>query len=94
MTEKRLGVLAFEGFEELDGRPAVTHHTATDDLRARGAEAVEARVVDDGDVVTCGGVTAGIDLALWFVEREWGREVASEVETVAEYERTTDPVRE
>ena len=37
--------------------------------------------------------TAGIDLALWVVEREWGREVAFEVENALEYERSTDVYR-
>ena len=71
----------------LDGRPAVTHHEAMADLRASGAEAVEARVVDDGDVVTSGGITSGIDCALWLVEREYGADAAEAVATAMEYER-------
>lgn len=74
----------------LDGRPAVTHHGALDDLRESGAETIDARVVDDGDVVTAGGITAGIDCALWLVEREWGVEVAQSVATAMEYERGGD----
>jgi transcriptional regulator GlxA family with amidase domain len=74
----------------LDGRPAVTHHGAMADLRASGAEAVEARVVDDGDVVTSGGITSGIDCALWLVEREYGASVAREVASAMEYERGGD----
>jgi transcriptional regulator GlxA family with amidase domain len=81
-------VLAAAGL--LDGRPAITHHGAVADLEATAADVTEARVVDDGDVVTCGGVTAGIDAALWLVEREWGRELAFEVEDVLAYERSTD----
>ncbi|PSP84326.1 AraC family transcriptional regulator [Halobacteriales archaeon QS_1_68_17] len=73
-----------------DGRPAITHRSAIDDLRAAGAEVVEARVVDDGDVVTAGGVTAGIDLALHLVEREFGAALADEVATYMEFERRTD----
>lgn len=69
-----------------DGRPAVTHHGALADLRDSGAEVVEARVVDDGDLVTAGGVTAGIDLALHLVEREFGADVAERVATEMEYE--------
>lgn len=69
-----------------DGRPAVTHHGALADLRDSGAEVVEARVVDDGDLVTAGGVTAGIDLALHLVEREFGPDVAERVATEMEYE--------
>jgi transcriptional regulator GlxA family with amidase domain len=71
----------------LRGRPATTHHAALDDLRATGAHVVEARVVDDGDIVTAGGVTSGIDLALWMVERFIGPEVAKRVERGQEYER-------
>jgi transcriptional regulator GlxA family with amidase domain len=51
------------------GRRATTHHLAIDDLRAAGAEVVEARFVDDGDIVSAGGVTSGLDLALHLVER-------------------------
>jgi transcriptional regulator GlxA family with amidase domain len=58
------------------GRPAVTHHRALEDLRATGAQIVSARVVDDGDLLSCGGITSGIDLALWLVERFWGQELA------------------
>jgi transcriptional regulator GlxA family with amidase domain len=71
----------------LDGRPAVTHASALDDLRETNAQVTRQRVVDDGDVVTAGGVTSGIDLALHLVEREAGAAVADEVATVLEYER-------
>ncbi|MBV0902145.1 DJ-1/PfpI family protein [Haloarcula salina] len=74
----------------LDGRPAVTHGGALDDLRETGAEVVDERVVDDGGVLTCGGVTAGLDLALYLVEREWGPDVAAAVSAEMEYERRGD----
>lgn len=77
----------------LDGRPAVTHASALDDLRETGVEVREARVVDTGDVLTAGGVTSGIDLALWLIEREVGEEVAASVATTLEYERTEDVYR-
>lgn len=53
----------------LDGRPAVTRYGALADLRTTDAEVVEARVVDDGDVLTAAGVTARLDLAFHLVER-------------------------
>jgi len=68
-------------------RPAVTHHDAIDDLRAAGAQVVEARVVDDGDLVTAGGVTSGIDMALWLVERHFGAELADAVAAEIEHPR-------
>ncbi|WP_096395981.1 DJ-1/PfpI family protein [Halorubrum trapanicum] len=70
-----------------DGRRAVTHASAIDELRESGAEVVDARVVDDGDLLSAGGVTSGIDLALYVVEREFGEAVAERVATVIEYER-------
>ena len=69
------------------GRNVTTHHAAKADLAARGATVVDARVVDDGDLITGGGVTSGLDVALWLVERFVGVGVAHEVETVLEYER-------
>ena len=71
----------------LRGRRAATHHGAIEDLRAAGVEVIDARVVDDGDVVSCGGVTSGSDLALWLVERHASREIAARVEREMEYER-------
>ncbi|HEX3630131.1 MAG TPA: DJ-1/PfpI family protein [Candidatus Dormibacteraeota bacterium] len=72
------------------GRPATTHHSALDDLRASGARVIDARVVDDGDLITAGGITSGLDLALWIVEREFGSKLANEVAETMEYRRTGD----
>ena len=69
-----------------DGQPAVTHHDAVDDLRDSGARVMDARVVDNGDLITSGGVTAGIDLALHFVRREFGEDIADDVAARMEYE--------
>jgi len=71
----------------LEGRPAVTHAGALGDLRETGAEVVEARVVDAGDVLTCGGVTSGLDLALSLLEREYGADLAAAVARTVEHER-------
>ncbi|WP_202818986.1 DJ-1/PfpI family protein [Actinosynnema sp. ALI-1.44] len=68
-------------------RPCTTHHVAKDDLAAQGARVVGGRVVDDGDLVTSGGVTSGLDLGVWLVERLRGPEAALLVEEVLEYER-------
>jgi len=71
----------------LKDRPAITHHGAIPDLRASGAEIIQARVVDDGDVITSGGVTSGLDMALWLVERFYGPQTAQKIEMEMEYER-------
>lgn len=72
------------------GRPAVTHRSALDDLHEAGAEVIDARVVDDGDLITAGGVTAGIDLALHIVEREFGADISRRVATEMEHEPRGD----
>jgi len=71
----------------LRGRPAITHHSAIEDLRAAGAAIINERVVDDGQIITAGGVTSGLDLALWLVERFAGRDVADEVARRMEHQR-------
>lgn len=71
----------------LSGRRAVTHHTALADLPGYGAEVVRERVVDDGDIVTAGGVTSGIDLALHLTERLAGADHATYAATVMEHDR-------
>jgi transcriptional regulator GlxA family with amidase domain len=71
-----------------DGRPATTHHAAFEDLAATGAQVVDARFVDDGDLLTAGGVTSGLDLALHIVETVAGAEIAEDVAREIEYERT------
>lgn len=78
-------ILAMGGL--LEGRPAVTNHLGMDLLGATGAVPVPARVVDDGNLVTGGGVTSGIDVALYLVERELGPRIAHAVEQLFEYER-------
>jgi transcriptional regulator GlxA family with amidase domain len=71
----------------LDGRPAVTNRIALDDLERAGADVHrEARVVDDGSVVTCGGPAAGIDLALRLVERFRGAPAAAQAAQRLEHE--------
>jgi transcriptional regulator GlxA family with amidase domain len=76
-----------------DGRPATTHHSALDDLRASGASVIDARVVDDGDLMTAAGVTSGIDLALHIVELHAGAEIADLVAAEIEYERRFEVAR-
>ena len=82
------GALALSAAGLLEGRPAITHHGAAADLGETAAVVTESRVVDDGDIVTCGGVTASIDLALWLVERFWGVAIADTIANDLEYRRS------
>lgn len=78
-------ILAMAGLTE--GRPVTTHHLGLDVLSATGTIPVDARVVDDGDLITGGGVTSGLDVALYILEREVGPQVAHNVEKLFEHER-------
>ncbi|HUQ56960.1 DJ-1/PfpI family protein [Lentzea sp.] len=81
------GTMALSAAGITKGRNATTHHAAKADLAAQGATVVDARVVDDGDLITGGGITSGLDVALWLVERFIGVEIAHRVESQMEYER-------
>lgn len=78
-------ILAMAGL--LEGRPAVTNRLGMGLLGATGAIPIPARVVDDGNVVSGGGVTSGLDVALHLVERTLGPRITHEIEQLFEFER-------
>ncbi len=72
MTSVCTGALVYAAAGMLRGRPATTHWDNLDELAALDATIVirpDARYVDDGDVITAAGVSAGIDMALHLVVR-------------------------
>jgi transcriptional regulator GlxA family with amidase domain len=81
------GSLALAMAGLLDGRTAVTHVLGNDVLEATGVTVAPARVVDDGDLISAGGVTSGLDLGLYLLERLYGSQVALAVQALFEYER-------
>lgn len=80
------GSLALAMAGLIDGRHANTHHLGVDVLEATGAIPVAARVVDDGNLVTAGGVTSGLDLALYLLRRTYGSQIALAVEAMFAFE--------
>ena len=79
------GAMILASAGALEGRRATTHHSAWEDLGAAGATLVRERVVDDGDRITAGGVTSGIDLGLWLVERFDSPGAANAIADALEY---------
>lgn len=81
------GSLALAMAGLIEGRTAVTHAQGMAVLEATGVRAVDARVVDDNDLVSAAGVTSGLDLGLYLLEREYGPRIAHAVEGLFQYER-------
>lgn len=89
MTSVCTGSLVYAKAGLLAGRPATTHHENTDEL-LRLDPSIELRkddrYVDDGDVITSAGVSAGIDMALYLVVRLAGADRARQVRSGIQYD--------
>ncbi|MCC9196910.1 DJ-1/PfpI family protein [Arthrobacter sp. zg-Y820] len=89
MTSVCTGSLVYAAAGLLTGRPATSYWDALGDLAGLDpsiAVRPEARWVDDGDVVTSAGVSAGVDMALHLVRRLAGEQRAREVRRGIQYD--------
>ncbi len=88
MTSVCTGSLVYAGAGLLDGRPT-TWWGALDHLTELGRDVQvrpDDRFVDDGEVITAAGVSAGIDMALHLVARLHSPERAREVRRSIQYD--------
>jgi cyclohexyl-isocyanide hydratase len=85
VTSVCTGALVLGAAGLLRGKQATTHWASHHLIETLGAKPVHARVVRDGNLVTGGGVTAGIDFALTVIAELAGREVAEAIELGLEY---------
>jgi cyclohexyl-isocyanide hydratase len=70
----------------LKGKRATCHWAYTHLLPLFGATHQESRVVRDGNLVTAGGVTSGIDFALELMALAQGEDVARTIQLALEYD--------
>jgi transcriptional regulator GlxA family with amidase domain len=79
-------ILASAGL--LAGKRATSHWAAVPTLKAFGVTPVgDERIVHSGEgIVTCAGVSAGIDLGLWLAGRLGGEERAKAIQLSMEYD--------
>src|SRR5207344_3636810 len=70
----------------LKGRRATTHWAFTELLPLVGATHVKARVVKDGNLITAGGVTSGIDFGLSMIAEIAGDMAAQAIQLGLEYD--------
>lgn len=78
----------------LDGRPATTNKMAFKDSTAPGPKVnwvKQARWVDDGNVVSSSGVSAGMDMTLAVISRLYGKPLGDWLEQITEYDAHRDP---
>lgn len=76
-------ILASAGL--LAGRRATTNRACFDEFRPLVGEVIDARVVDDGDRITAGALSSGLDLGLHLVSRFVGADAADDVSRRLEY---------
>lgn len=86
VTSVCTGALVLGAAGLLQGKRAATHWMSRDMLAAFGATPVAERVVIDGNVVTGGGVTAGIDFALKIAADAFGEDLAKAIQLGIEYD--------
>ncbi len=85
VTSVCTGALVLGAAGLLRGKRATTHWASHDLLARFGAIPTQGRVVRDGNLLTGGGVTAGIDFALALAAELAGREAAEAVQLNLEY---------
>jgi cyclohexyl-isocyanide hydratase len=86
VTSVCTGALVLGAAGLLKGRRATTHWMSHDLLEAFGAVPVKERVVVDGNLITGGGVTAGIDFALVLAAEILGEQEAMRIQLAIEYD--------
>ena len=86
------GVLAAAGL--LDGRRATSNKLFFDAITQGSTNVTwerSARWVEDGNVFTSSGVSAGTDMSLGVIEKIYGTERARDIAVMTEYEWQADP---
>jgi cyclohexyl-isocyanide hydratase len=86
VTSVCTGALVLGAAGLLRGKRAATHWTSMEFLKAFGAIPTQERVVIDGNIITGGGVTAGIDFGLRVVAEIAGEAVARGIQLSIEYD--------
>jgi cyclohexyl-isocyanide hydratase len=85
LTSVCTGSLVLGAAGLLTGRRATTHWNAHDFLSHFGAVPVAERVVQDGNLITAGGITSGIDFGLTVIAALAGQAEAETIQLALEY---------
>jgi transcriptional regulator GlxA family with amidase domain len=85
MTSVCTGAFLLQRAGLLQGKRATTYWSAIEELKSLGVDVVSQRWVDQGNVITAAGVSAGIDMSLYVVGKLWGPAAARKLQKGMEY---------
>lgn len=69
----------------LTGKRATTYHTAFSELESYSVQVLSAKVVQDGNMITSGGVSSGMELGFFLLKELFGANLSQEVADKIEY---------
>lgn len=76
-------LLGAAGF--LNEKQATTHFQEYENLKKYAAKVLEDRIVEDGNIITSGAVSASIDLGLYLCEKWAGEDAKNEIRKKMDY---------
>ncbi|NQX93667.1 MAG: DJ-1/PfpI family protein [Erythrobacter sp.] len=85
ITSVCTGMFALGALGLLKGRKVTSHWGYTDVIADCGGVFTEGRVVIDGNLITAGGVTSGVDFSLTVIAQVFGEETARLIQLSMEY---------
>lgn len=69
----------------LKGKKATTYYSAFDEFSRYAVDVISSKVVHDGNIITAGGVSSGLELGFYLLRELFGVSLAQEVATKIEY---------
>ena len=85
VTSVCTGMFALGAIGLVKGRKATTHWGYTDVIADCGGIYTEGRVVVDGNLITAGGVTSGVDFSLTVIAQVFGEQIARLIQLSMQY---------
>jgi len=69
----------------LTGKQATTYHTAFAELETYSVTVIPSKVIQDGNIITAGGVSSGLELGFYLLKKLFGSSISQEAARKIEY---------
>lgn len=69
----------------LTGKQATTYHTAFAELETYSVTVIPSKVIQDGNIITAGGVSSGLELGFYLLKKLFGSSISQEAAQKIEY---------